>query len=129
MHQRNRRRLLASVSAGAAVVLAMGLAACSSDEPDPDNYADKRVGAMSNYGVGVQFKATEPLTFSILINNHPNYPLNKEWIFWQWLAEKTNVKFDFIDAPLSDFNTKRTTLINAGQAPQIITRFYANQEN
>ncbi len=127
MYQRNRRRVLAGASA-LAVAATLALAACSSDEP-ADNLADKRVGAMANYGVGVDFKATEPLTFSILINNHPNYPLDTSWKFWEWLEEQTNVKFEFVDAPLSDFNTRRTTLINAGEAPQIISRFYGNQEN
>lgn len=127
MYQRNRRRVLAAASA-LAVGATLALTACGSDEP-ADNLEDKRVGAMSNYGVGVDFKATEPVTFSILINNHPNYPLDTSWPFWQWLEEQTNVKFEFVDAPLSDFNTRRTTLLNAGEAPQILTRFYGNQEN
>ncbi len=126
MHRSNRRRVLAATSA---LVVVGALAVACSDEPagnGPLPFADKRVGAMDNYERGVQFRATtsEPLTFSLLIQNHPNYPLNKEWIFWQWLEERTNVKFELIEAPLSDFNTRRATLINAGDAPQIISRFY-----
>ncbi len=129
MYQATRRRLLAAASASTAVVLALSVAACSSEEPAPDDYSDKRVGAMADYGVGTSFKATEPVTFSILINDHPAYPFNPDWPIWDWLTEKTNVTFDFVPAPLSDFNTVRTTLLTGGEAPQIITRFYGNQEN
>jgi len=128
MYRRNRRRVLAAASA-AAVAASLVLAACSSNEEQgPDDLADKRVGAMDNYDVGVSFKATEPITFSILINDHPAYPFNPDWPFWDWLKEKTNVSFEFVPAPLSDFNTVRTTLVTGGEAPDILTRFYGNQE-
>ncbi|HEY7222622.1 MAG TPA: extracellular solute-binding protein [Micromonosporaceae bacterium] len=129
MYHSNRRRSLTSVSAGAAVVLALGFAsACSSK---PDEFKDKRVGAMSNYAVGVDFRATtdQPLHFSMMYNNHPNYPLNEDWLFWSELEKRTNVHLDLVEAPLSDYNQKRTTLINAGQAPQIIPKTYPGQEN
>lgn len=128
MYRRNRRRVWAAASA-AAVAAALALTACASEEPGPDDLADNRVGAMDNYDVGVSFKATEPVTFSILINDHPAYPFNEDWPFWEWLRERTNVTFDFRPAPLSDFNTVRTTLVTSGEAPQILTRFYGNQEN
>ncbi len=129
MYHRNRRRVLAAASA-LAVAAALALAACGSDEETPDDNLG-RVGAMDNYDVGVSFRATteEPLTFSILINDHPAYPFNEDWPFWEWLEEKTNVKFDFEPAPLSDFNTVRTAELTGGDPPQIITRVYGNQEN
>jgi len=130
MHHRSRRRILATASA-LAVAGSLALTACSSEEEAPLSFADKRVGAMDNYERGVQFRATteEPLTFSVMINNHPAYPLDLDWEFWGWLEDLTNVNFEFVEAPLSDFNARRTTLINAGEAPQIITRFYQPQEN
>ena len=130
MNRRNGRRGLAAASA-LAVTATLALTACSSEEPAPDDLAGNRVGAMDNYGVGVDFKATtdEPLEFSILINNHPGYPFDEDWPFWEWLEERTNVRFDFEPAPLSDFNTVRTTMITSGSFPDIVTRFYGNQEN
>jgi putative aldouronate transport system substrate-binding protein len=127
MYRRNRRRVLAAASA-AAVAATLALTACSSDEPGPDDLADNRVGAMDDYGVGVSFRATEPVSFSILINDHPAYAFDEAWPFWQWLQDKTNVTFEFVPAPLSDFNQVRTTLVTAGDAPDILTRFYGNQE-
>jgi putative aldouronate transport system substrate-binding protein len=92
MYRRNGRRVLAVASA-AAVAATLALTACSSEEPAPDDLASNRAGSMDNYGVGVDFKATseQPLEFSILINDHPGYPFNEDWPFWQWLEEKTNV--------------------------------------
>jgi putative aldouronate transport system substrate-binding protein len=83
---------------------------------------------MSEYGVGDQFKATEPLTFSLLYNNHPNYPIKKDWLFWSELKKLTNVSFTTTDVPLSDYNNKRSLIIGAGDAPLIMPKTYPSQE-
>jgi len=120
---------LAVVAAGA---LALTLAACSSssnDSPTGPDLSANRVGAMASFGVGDQFKATEPLTFSMLYNNSPNYPLKPEWLFWSELSKRTNVKIDNVAVPASDYEQKRSVLIGAGDAPFIIPKSYPHQEN
>ena len=84
---------------------------------------------MADYGVGDQFKATEALTFSILYNNHPIYPLKDDWLFWSELTKRTNVKLEPVAVPLSDYEQKRSLLIGAGDAPLIIPKTYHPQEN
>jgi putative aldouronate transport system substrate-binding protein len=119
---------LAVVAAGA---LAVTLAACSnaSDAPTGPDLSANRVGAMTTYNVGDQFKATEPLTFPMLYSNSPNYPLKADWLFWSELAKKTNVKIDNVAVPASDYEQKRSVLIGAGDAPFIIPKSYPHQEN
>ena len=68
MAKLSRRQVL--LATGAAAVAS--LAGCGDDAPDKKDLDRNRAGAMEKYGVGDQFKATEPVTFSILYNNHPN---------------------------------------------------------
>src|SRR5688572_8932589 len=97
------RRTLRGVAAAAAGLLALGLVACSDDAKKDSGLDDKRVGAMAQYGVGDQFKATEALNFSTLYNNHSFYPLKKDWLFWSELTKRTNVTIDPVAVPLSDY--------------------------
>jgi putative aldouronate transport system substrate-binding protein len=125
-YQPSRRQVLAA----AAGLVALGLAGCGGDDSNESSDLEgKRVGAMEKYGVGDQFKATEALTFSVLYNNHPNYPLKTDWLFWSELGKRTNIKLDPVAVPLSDYEQKRSVLIGAGDAPLIIPKTYHPAEN
>lgn len=123
---RSSLRRLAAVAAG---VLVLGLAACGDSESDNNDLSENRVGAMEDYGVGDQFKASEPVSFSMLYNNHPNYQLNDQWLFWSELKKRTDVTIENVAVPLSDYEQKRSVLIGAGDAPLIIPKTYPNQED
>ncbi|MER7456671.1 extracellular solute-binding protein [Micromonospora sp. NPDC126480] len=116
-------------TAAAALLAATTIAACSDDPSEGQDLSDNRVGAMADYAVGSQFKATEPLSFSVLYNNHPNYPLKNDWLFWSELKSRTNVTLEPVAVPLSDYEQKRSLLIGAGDAPFIIPKTYPNQED
>jgi putative aldouronate transport system substrate-binding protein len=119
------RRSWRHAAAAAAVLLALGsVTACGDDSSDSEDLSENRAGAMENYAAGTQFKATEPLSFSILYNNHPNYPLKEDWLFWTELTSRTNVSLDKVAVPLSDYNQKRSLLIGAGDAPMLIPKTY-----
>lgn len=123
-------RLMAAIAASALL-----LSACNSDpgdEPGPagettvaqDALADKMVGAMPDYKLGDTFKATEPVSFSLLYRDHPNYPVKDDWMFFQELEKNQNVTFERVNVPLSDWNDRRALLIAAGDAPEIIPSTY-----
>jgi putative aldouronate transport system substrate-binding protein len=119
------RRSWRHTAAAAAVLLALtGVAACGDDSSDSEDLSENRAGAMENYAVGTQFKATEPLSFSVLYNNHPNYPLKEDWLFWTELKSRTNISLEKVAVPLSDYNQKRSLLIGAGDAPLLIPKTY-----
>jgi putative aldouronate transport system substrate-binding protein len=126
-----------AAAAATVAVLALTLtAACSSDggsSDDPSASASgipeaQRVGAMDDFEVGTEFVATEPVTFSAMYRDHPNYPLNKDWLFFSELAEKNKVSFDLTSAPLSDWDAKKSLIISAGDAPDLIPVTYPGQE-
>jgi len=126
MHQPSRRQFLAGAGAGAA---ALALAACSNPPSTPSVSSKNQVGAMKTYDVGTQFKATEPLTFSIAMLSNPAYPYNANWPFFKYLKQMTNVSFNPTVIPYADYATKTATMINAGQAPMIIPKTYPGGED
>jgi putative aldouronate transport system substrate-binding protein len=124
-HSLRRRTAVAAVG-----VLVLALGACGNeDSPESSDLDGNRAGAMSDYKMGEQFKATEALNFSILYNNHPSYPHKNEWLFWSELTKRTNVTLSPVAVPLSDYEQKRSVLIGAGDAPFIIPKTYHPQED
>ncbi|MER7890013.1 extracellular solute-binding protein [Micromonospora sp. NPDC094482] len=126
MFHRSWRRV---ATAAAALLAATTIAACGDDPSDKQDLSGNRVGAMADYGLGAQFKASEPVSFSVLYNNHPNYPLKDDWLFWSELKSRANVTLEPVAVPLSDYEQKRGLLIGAGDAPMIIPKTYPNQED
>ncbi len=132
----NTKRVLGGLTAG---TLALTLAACGgSDEAsesengatvDAADLEDNMVGAMEDFGVGDTFVATEPVEFSLLYRDHPNYPLKEDWPFLTHLEQDNKVTFDMTTAPLSDYEQRRSLLIGAGDAPHIIPVTYPDQES
>ena len=128
------QRVIGGLTVG---TLALTLTACGGgDEPaegdgtvDASALEDSMVGAMEDYGVGDTFVATEPVEFGLLYRDHPNYPLQEDWPFLQHLEQDHNVSFDITTAPLSDWESRRSLLIGAGDAPCIIPVTYPGQEN
>src|SRR4051794_14507039 len=120
-----------SVRVTVAAILVAALAACGGGAGDAKtvDLAGKDVGAMPGYGPGVEFKAAQPLTFSILYNDHPNYPLRKDWLLWKELTARTNVTLEPTVVPASDYEQKRSLVIGAGDAPMIIPKTYPGQES
>lgn len=112
MRDISRRQAIIGLSAFAS----LALTACGSDSEAPAKGADmsaNKAGAMASYGVGQQFKATEPVSFSMLYNNHPFYPIKNDWLFWQELTKRTNVTITPTTVPLSDYEKKRSLIIGA----------------
>jgi putative aldouronate transport system substrate-binding protein len=126
MVQLTRRHLLSA--AGAAAVA--GLAGCGDDggEGSTEGLDDKRAGAMESYKAGDQFKATEALTFPILMLSSPNYPYKADWPFFAELKKRTNISLEGTAIPGSDYNQKRSVMVSAGNAPFIIPKTYHPDE-
>ncbi|GIJ79793.1 putative aldouronate transport system substrate-binding protein [Micromonospora phaseoli] len=123
-----RRSWRHAAAATAALLALTSITACSDDPAESQDLSENRAGAMDGYAVGTQFKATEPVSFPILYNNHPNYPLKNDWLFWSELKSRTNVTLEPVAVPLSDYEQKRSLLIGAGDAPLLLPKTYPSQE-
>lgn len=131
---------------GAAAALALVLSACGGSGDSPSTGSgegtgtgagagsgapgvENTAGSMTDYAAGTTFKATEPLDFTMLFSDHPNYPSKTDWLLWTEIAARTNVTLDPTLVPLSDYEQKRSLLIGAGEAPYIIAKTYPGQED
>ncbi|MEU4872186.1 extracellular solute-binding protein [Streptomyces sp. NPDC021608] len=124
--QLSRRQML---SAAGFIGLA-ALTGCGGGESggDDKDLSKKQNGAMKEYRVGQQFKASKPLSFSVLHNNNPVYPMKENWLFWNDVTRRTGVTLKPIAVPLSDYEKKRSVLIGAGDAPLLIPKTYHPSE-
>ncbi|MFJ9739060.1 extracellular solute-binding protein [Streptomyces sp. NPDC101166] len=121
----SRRQILAA----AGFVGLTALTGCGSGgDGDGKDLSKKQNGAMKEYRVGQQFKAAEPLSFSVLHNDNPAYPMKSGWPFWQELTKRTGITLKPVSVPLSDYEKKRSLLIGAGDAPFLIPKTYHPSE-
>jgi putative aldouronate transport system substrate-binding protein len=126
MKKMSRRALLGAAGAAALV----SVAGCG-DNDDPDkgqDYTGHKDGAMDGYGLGQQFTATQPLTFSIMMLSNAAYPYKADWLFFKELTKRTNVSLQATVVPGSDYNQKRSVVVAAGDAPMIIPKTYHPDE-
>lgn len=123
---RTRRTTAIAVTIGMLALAACGSGGSSDDDPGAALAND--AGSMSDYGVGDQFTATEPLSFSVLYSDHPNYPIKNDWLLWEQIAERANVTLEPTVVPMSDYEQKRSLLVGAGDAPLILPKTYPGQE-
>lgn len=129
---RTRRGVMlagALLTAGALVLSGCGSPGEETDGEATDfDFTGKDVGAMAEYGVGDTFEATEPVEFGLFYRDHPNYPLDEDWLMLQELEANQKVTFDFVSAPLSEWDQRKSLVIGAGDAPDIISVTYPGQE-
>ncbi|MGC9538846.1 extracellular solute-binding protein [Streptomyces sp. UG1] len=122
----SRRQILAA----AGFIGLATLTGCGSgdDGGDGKDLSKKQNGAMKEYRTGQQFKAAKPLSFSVLHNNNPVYPMKSGWLFWKEVTKRTGVTLKPVDVPLADYEKKRSVLIGAGDAPFLIPKTYHPSE-
>lgn len=114
------------------LVLAAGLTACQSNESNntAPNAANNTAATESEgtldytYGLNTQFHSDTPVTYSMMYNDHPNYPYKKDWLLWSALEQRTNVQFNLSVTALSEYENQKALLINSGDAPYIIPKTY-----
>lgn len=113
--QLSRRQILAA----AGFIGLATLTGCGSGDGGGDgkDLSKKQNGAMKEYRAGQQFKATKALSFSMLHNDNPGYPMKTNWLFWKEVTKLTGVTLKPVDVPLVDYEKKRSVLIGSGDAP------------
>ncbi|MDQ0374200.1 ABC transporter substrate-binding protein [Cellulomonas humilata] len=121
---RARQRATALVAATALI----SLAACSSGGSGDDDAGENDAASMSSYAADTTFKATEPVTFSMLWTDWPETPITDSWEVFDEIEKRTNVSLDLTNIPFSDAVEKRSLLISSGDAPDIIPLIYTGDE-
>lgn len=126
------RRMRARAFGAATVVAVMGLAACGSGDGDGDGESTADGGVelqcSSESVADEQWTAEETRTFSMLWTDWPETPITDDWQLFDEIEKRTNVKLELTNIPFSDATEKRSLLISAGDAPQIIPLVYTGEE-
>lgn len=76
------------------------------------------------YGAGETFHSDKPVSYSMMFSDHENYPYQASWRFLSAIEERTNVTFDLTLIARSDYEDKKSVLVNSGDAPYIIPKTY-----
>ncbi|UZN02473.1 extracellular solute-binding protein [Cellulomonas sp. S1-8] len=126
------RRMRSARTAGALTLVgALALAACSSGDDGGTTNADGEAADLECTTEAVAdepWKAAEPREFSLLWTDWADFPITDTWEFFDEIEERTNVKLNLTNIPFSDATEKRSLLISAGDAPQIIPLVYTGEE-
>ncbi len=125
---RGWRPMVAALSAAALLAACGGGGGGGSEGPGEDLDAEGSSTAMTDYAAGDQFRAQEPVEFSILWTDWPATPVEDSWILFDEIEERTNVRLNLTHIPFSDHQEKRSLLISAGEAPDIIPLVYTGEE-
>lgn len=112
-----------------AVTMAVGLAACTDSDTkeassSPSSGESTAAPTSYTFGEGQTFRSNEPVTYSIMFSDQPTYPYKKDWRLWSAISEKTNVSFDVNVIAASEYENKKSLLVNSGDAPFIIPKTY-----
>ncbi|SFJ76708.1 extracellular solute-binding protein [Cellulomonas sp. KH9] len=129
-HLAGRRARSARAAGALTVVGALALAACGSGgggSTDADGEATD-LECSTESVADEQWKAAEPREFSLLWTDWADYPITDSWEFFDEIEKRTNVKLKLTNIPFSDHEEKRSLLISAGDAPQIIPLIYTGEE-
>ena len=76
------------------------------------------------YGEDVTFHSDEPVTYSMMYSDHENYPYQEDWLLWSEIQKRTNVTFDLTVIARTDYEDKKSVLVNSGDSPYIIPKTY-----
>ncbi|MGQ7788401.1 ABC transporter substrate-binding protein [Nesterenkonia sp. K-15-9-6] len=127
MHEVPGRTTTTAVLGLSALLLA-GCGSGSATETAEIDEEAQSVGAMEDFSVGDSFVAEEPLSISLLYRDHPNYPLQDDWLILEHLEEEHGVTLDPVVAPLSDFEDRRSVLIGSGEIPDYVPVMWPGDE-
>ena len=124
---RSRRRWRPAAAAVVASSM-LFLAACSGDASEDGAELENTEGSMTDFAADQQFKATEPLDLSILWTDWPDLPIKDSWRIFDEIEKRTNVTLEPTNIPFSDATEKRSLLLSAGDAPEIIPLVYTGED-
>lgn len=128
-----KHRILA---ASLAVVSLLGFAGCGSSATSSSAGTSSSNGDTAaattqsaeelgyTYGVNTQFYSNEPVNYSMLYSDNEAYPYSADWLFWSELTKRTNVSLDLNVIARSDYDDKKSLLINSGESAYIIPKTY-----
>ena len=75
----------------------------------------------SGEGAGSGDAALEPITFTMMYRDSPNYPFDPEWPALKAIQEEQNVTLDIRTVPSKDYASKVRIILSSGDIPDIVS--------
>ncbi|MCU6712796.1 extracellular solute-binding protein [Paenibacillus sp. J5C_2022] len=113
----------------ASVMVVSALAGCSSGGNEPAA-SEKPAGQTQGNASGEGGKkndspAKEKNTFTMLVESHPNWPYDKEWVIWDLIEENTGASFE-VTTPSGKLDDTVNLTISSGTMPDVM--FMGNRD-
>lgn len=116
------KRLLAGVL-GAGLALGL-LAGCG--QPAADTAEGGSAAPASGQASSASAASGDARKFTMLYNDNPSFPFDKNWEALQQLQQAKNVELDIQAIPWQDYDSKVRVLMNSGNIPDYLT-FLTNE--
>mgnify|MGYP001815304570 CR=1 FL=1 len=108
-------------------VMLLGLAAgCSQDSKEDGGENDDKVTTKGGKE-GKEEDGDDQLVVTMLYSDNASYQYKEDWLILEEIEKRTGVKLELIPVPESDWATKRTTIINSGDMPDIISKTLSHE--
>lgn len=81
-----------------------------------------------DYEYGEHFYSEEPVTYTMMFNDNPAYPMKETWQtegIFKAIKDATNVDLDLTIVDNSNYSDKVTLAISSGDSPYIIPKIYS----
>lgn len=81
-----------------------------------------------DYEYGEHFWSDEPVTYTMMFNDNPAYPMKETWQtegIFKAIKDATNVDLDLTIVDNSNYTDKVTLAISSGDSPYIIPKIYS----
>lgn len=120
-------------SAGAALTACGGSSSSSSTAASTATSSAGSAAASESaeslgYEYGEHFHSDEPVTYTMMFNDNPAYPIKDSWQsdgVFKAIEDLTNVHLDITIVDNSNYNDKVSLAVSSGSAPYIIPKIYS----
>ncbi len=114
------------------ILAATAMVGCSSDSGSSDGTTapstTANAGGETTEGGDPAPVEKEDFTITMLYSDNANYAYDEDWMIWDIIYEATGCIIDPIPTPESDYNTKVQTAFNTGELPDVVTKYFVNNE-
>lgn len=97
--------------------LAAGVVAGCSGQAEPAAPSGSAAGG--DAGAGAAPSGPKKQTYTMLVESHPSWPYNKDWVAWKYIEEKTGATFN-VQVPSGKLEDALSLTVASGEMPDIM---------
>lgn len=123
----NKNALKKVITVFIVAIMLVGLVTgCDQETEGSTEESGKQVSSNTDDGEEVVTNE-DPVVVTMLYSDNASYQFNEDWLILEEIEKRTGVKLELLPIPESDWSTKRTTIINSGEMPDIISKTLSHE--